>query len=119
MTLLGRLSLVRLPAESRSRRREDSALLALHPLARDLPHLAQTFEQIGIEGLLPIGPVEVLDEGVLIGLARLDFLDHNPVLLAPAYENLVDQLRPVVAADRVPLIQVDLAGEALAVQSSS
>ena len=42
------------------------------PVVGYLAHLLDGFEDVGIEYFLPIGLVEALDEGVLIGFARLD-----------------------------------------------
>jgi hypothetical protein len=47
-------------------------VVAIDPAIRDFPDLRNRIEQIRIQHLLPVGPVEALDEGVLIRLARLD-----------------------------------------------
>lgn len=75
-------------------------VVALHPLPTDLPYLVQILEEPGIQYLVTVRPVEALDEGVLVGLARLDVPDLDPVILAPAHKDLAQEFRPVVAADR-------------------
>jgi len=53
-----------------------------------LAHLAQRFEHIGIEHFVAEGPVEALDVGVPIPLARLDAAQLNTMATAPVPEDL-------------------------------
>ena len=71
-----------------------------HPFFSDLSDLIQALEQICVQYLLPIGPVEAFDVGVLIGLPRLYVADLDIVLISPVYKDLAQQLRAIVAPDR-------------------
>ena len=62
------------------------------PVLSDLPDLRQRREDPGIEHFVPLGAIEALDEGVLIGLAGRDRLQPDPLGLAPARQGLGDQL---------------------------
>ncbi len=66
------------------------------PGIRDLLHLLDRFEDVGIEDLGPIGPVKTLDEGVLVGLPRLDETELDLSLLGPADKVMARELAPVV-----------------------
>jgi hypothetical protein len=39
-------------------------VIALHPLVGNLLHFLQALEEISIQDLLPIGPVEALNEAI-------------------------------------------------------
>jgi len=52
------------------------------PLADELPDLGQASEQIQIEHLVSQAPVEPLDKGILIRLARFDVVDEHAIGLA-------------------------------------
>ena len=56
-------------------------VIALHPFVRDLPYFIKALEEIGIQDLLPIGPVEAFDEGIMVGLLGLDVTDLDRILL--------------------------------------
>jgi len=58
-------------------------VVALEPFGGDLPQLLQQVEQVGARNLFSIGPVEALDVGILVGLARLDETQLDILLLAP------------------------------------
>ena len=58
-------------------------VVALEPFGGDLPHLLQRVEQVCARNLFSIGPVEALDVGILVGLARLDETQLDILLLAP------------------------------------
>lgn len=47
-------------------------VVAGEPLVADLPDLIKILEQVGVEDLLAVAPIEALDEGVLIRFAGLD-----------------------------------------------
>ena len=49
----------------------------------DFPDLIEILEQVGVEHFLAVAPIEALDEGVLIRLARLDEPKVDQVLFAP------------------------------------
>src|SRR5437764_11450740 len=51
--------------------RSDLVVLG-EPFLGELAHFGERVEQVGIEHLFAIGPIEALDVSVLIGLARLD-----------------------------------------------
>ena len=44
------------------------------------------FDDVLIEPLMPVRAVVALDLGVLLGLAGLDVLDDNPMLLNPFHQ---------------------------------
>jgi hypothetical protein len=71
------------------------------PPIGDLPDLVQGFEEVRVEDLLAVRPVESLDVGVLIWLAGLDVEDGDVVLPAPVDEQLGKELRAVVAANGI------------------
>ena len=48
-----------------------------------IPDLTEILEQVGVEHFLAVAPIEALDEGVRIRLARLDEAKVDQVLLAP------------------------------------
>jgi hypothetical protein len=58
-------------------------VVALEPFGGDLPQLLQQVEQVCARNLFAIGPVEALDVGILVGLARLDETELDILLLAP------------------------------------
>lgn len=47
-------------------------VVSFKPFLREIADLGQRLEQIGAEGLLPIGPIEAFDIAVLVRLAGLD-----------------------------------------------
>jgi hypothetical protein len=63
--------------------------------------LAERREDIGIEHLLAVGPIEALDERVLIGLAGLDVAQSDLLGRAPGREDLRGELRAVVEPERL------------------
>ena len=74
-------------------------VISLHPTIGDFPNIGDRVEQEGVEHLFPVGPIEPLDERVLVGFAWLDESQFDVMLLAPFGEGVAGQLRPVVAAD--------------------
>ena len=58
--------------------------------------LGDRLKEMGVEHLRAITPVEPLDVGILVGLARLDVVDRHPVVGAPVDERLREKFRPVV-----------------------
>ena len=62
----------------------------------DGPNLVERVEEVGVQDLLAKRPVEALDEGVLIGLARLNVAQSNPLRRAPVHKRLGGELGPVV-----------------------
>jgi len=51
------------------------------PVIGEQLHLLEGFEHVLIEYFVPIGAIESLDEGVLMGLARLDIQSGDPLAL--------------------------------------
>ena len=45
----------------------------------DFPSLLKIIEQIGIKHFMPVGSVEALNEGILLGFARLNVFQFNPL----------------------------------------
>ena len=68
------------------------------PPVNGFPHVVDSYKQVGIEQFFPQRPVEPLDVGILVGLARLDVLDGHAVELGPLHEGVSKELRPVVGA---------------------
>ena len=77
-------------------RARHAAVVGREPLVGKLLHLADRREDVRVEDFLAIGPVKALDEGVLIGLARLDVAERDPVHRAPRREGLGGELGTVV-----------------------
>ena len=82
-------------------------VVALQPLVGDLLNIGERVEQVRRQHFFAKRPVESLDEGVLVGLTRLDEPDLDAVVLAPLGEGVARQLAAVVASDRSRLA-VDL-----------
>jgi hypothetical protein len=77
------------------------AFVVVHqPLVSSCLHLADRVEEPRVEHLLAEAAVEALDERVLIGLARLDVQQLDPVLLGRVGNRVGGQLRPIVHPDR-------------------
>ena len=68
------------------------------PIIRDLLHLLDRFEDVGVEHLGPVRPVEALDERVLIRLAGFDEAQLDLLLLGPIDEGVARELGAVVQA---------------------
>lgn len=66
---------------------------------RRFAHLIEIIEQIQIEHRVTEGAVVALDEGVLIGFARLDVANLDRAVGAPGHKALREKLWPVVTAD--------------------
>lgn len=64
-----------------------------------LTHLIEIAEQIKIEHGVAERSVEALDEGVLVGFARLDVADLDRLIDAPGDKAGCEELRPVVTAN--------------------
>jgi hypothetical protein len=75
------------------------AVVGFEPRVGDRAHLLERVEEIGVEYLFSIGPVEALDEGVLIGLAGLNVAKANPLGGTPFDEGLGDELGAIVPAE--------------------
>ena len=69
------------------------------PLGRHLPHLIEIVEEVGVEDLAAVRPVESFDVGVLVRLAGLDVTDLDLVFLAPVDEKLAQELRAIVPTE--------------------
>lgn len=66
------------------------------PAVRELTYIAERAELVGVEQLLAVGPVETLNVGILIGLARLDMLHMHSLLLRPVDKCFSQELGAVV-----------------------
>ena len=73
------------------------------PILRDLLHLFDRFEDVGVEHFGSVRPVEALDERVLIRLAGLDEAQLDRPLLGPIDKGVARQLAAVVEAQRIGL----------------
>ena len=58
--------------------------------------LRQGFEEVRVQHLGPVAPIETFDIGVLVRLAGLDVVHRDAVLGAPVHEGLGGELGPVV-----------------------
>lgn len=67
-----------------------------HPPVSRLPDFRNIAEQVEVEQLVSIRPVEPLDVGILVRLSGLDVLDRHPVGLGPGYELSPEKLRAVI-----------------------
>ena len=74
-----------------------------HPLCTDLPHLVQRLTHIGVEDLMPDGPIKALDIGVLIRLAGLNMPEGNAPLGAPRRKSFCDEFWTVIHSNRLGL----------------
>lgn len=70
------------------------------PTLADGTDLVEGFEEVGVEDLLAVGPVESFDVRILVRLAWLNVVDADATYGAPIDEDLGEQFRPVV--DRQP-----------------
>jgi hypothetical protein len=71
------------------------------PLLADGTDLFDRRKEVGVEDLLPIGPVEAFDVGIPVRLARLNVVDADTTRGTPLDKDVRHKLRPVVDADRV------------------
>ena len=52
------------------------------PQFSDFAHLLKRIEQVCVQHLLAVGAIESLDKGILVGLARLDVEQLDPLSFA-------------------------------------
>ena len=69
-----------------------------HPPVGGLAYVLEGGEQMLVEQLIAVGPVEPFDIGILVRLSGLDVADGHPGLLGPLGERFAEELRPVVGA---------------------
>src|SRR5215471_16611106 len=65
----------------------------------DRAHLLERIEEISVEHLFAVRPVEAFDEGILIGLAGLNVAEADPLGHTPLDEGFGHELGAVVYAD--------------------
>jgi hypothetical protein len=58
-------------------------VVRLDPGLGNLPSLFQIIKQIGIEHFMTIGSVEAFNEGILLGLPRLNVFEFYSLAFAP------------------------------------
>jgi hypothetical protein len=58
-----------------------------HPVPGDFSDLVQIPEQPSVQNLVPIGPIETLNIGVLIRLSGFNVINENNAVLAPICEH--------------------------------
>src|SRR5215813_8065814 len=75
-------------------------VVGCEPGLGDRANLLERIEEIGVEHLFAVCPVEALDEGILIGLAGLNVAETDPLRRTPFDEGLGDELRAVVTRTR-------------------
>ena len=71
-------------------------VVELEPALRDQADLLEIIEDVGIEDLVSVGPVEPFDERVLCRRRPLNEAELDVVRGAPFREGLRAELRPVV-----------------------
>lgn len=74
-------------------------IVIFYPLLGQIPCLIKREEQVGIQHILEVGPVETLHYGILLGLALLDFRPFYFVLIKPLLEKIRGELRSVISTD--------------------
>lgn len=74
-------------------------IVTLQPFRTDLAHLLQRLKYIGTQYFGPIHPVIAFDQGILIGLARLDVPELNRSFGTSCHEPLRDKFWPIVEAN--------------------
>lgn len=77
---------------------EALVVVAVAPVLGHAPDLVQTGEDVAVQDLGAIRPVETFDVGVLGRLARLDVQQLDAVALGPLPQRGADELRAVVQA---------------------
>ena len=75
------------------------AVVDPEPCVGESTQLPNRFKQVRVQHLRPIAPIEALDLGVLIRLARLDVVRGHAVLGAPVDKGLRREFGAVVDAD--------------------
>ena len=65
--------------------------------------LRQRFEEVRVQHLGPVAPIETFDIGVLARLAGLDVVHRDAVLGAPVHEGLGGELGPVIEDTAYPI----------------
>lgn len=73
-------------------------VVAVQPIGRHVAHFLQVVEHVAVEHLGAVGFVESFDIGVLRGLARLDVLQGDALVLSPLGQGVGDELGAVVNA---------------------
>jgi len=71
-------------------------VVLLHPLRSDLAHLIERLEDIGIEHFMSHRPIEPFNEGILIGLARLNKPQGDPSVGAPGGKAVGEEFWAIV-----------------------
>ena len=74
-----------------------------HPVPGDFSDLVQIPEQPSVQNLIPIGPIESLNIGILIRLSWFNVINENTVLLAPIGEHTAEKFRAIVCSQYVRL----------------
>jgi hypothetical protein len=71
------------------------------PVLADGTDLFDRLKEVGVEDLLPIGPIDAFDVGILVRLARLNVVDADTTRGTPLDKDVRHKLRTVVDADHV------------------
>lgn len=71
-------------------------VVATEPVMGDRPDLGEGAEDVGVEDLGAIGPVEAFDESVLRRLAGLNEIERDAVHLGPFLDGQGEKLGTVV-----------------------
>lgn len=73
--------------------------IASEPTVGDFPDVGERLEQVWVEHFFAVAAVEALDEGVLVGFARLDVAQLDSTPFRPVHEGLAGELGAVVTMD--------------------
>lgn len=73
-------------------------VVSMSPVFGHAADFMQAGEDIPIQDLGAIGPVEALDVGILGRLARLDMQQINPLTLGPLPQRCADEFGPIIQA---------------------
>lgn len=71
-------------------------VIVQHPLRGNIPYLVQRIEDVCVQHLLPVGPVEPFYQSVLCRFPRLCIFELDPVCPAPVLGKLGNEFRTVV-----------------------
>src|SRR5262249_10696497 len=84
-----------------------SFVVLLFPRGHDPSRLFEVEEPVLIEALVPEPAIEAFYKAVLHRFSRLNELELDAVLVRPLVESMADELRPIVANDRVRVLPSD------------
>ena len=78
-------------------------IVLLHPLRTDGAHLIERLEDIRIKHFMSHRPIEPFNEGILIGLARLNKPEGDPTIRTPDRKAVGEEFRAIVESNGLRL----------------